>query len=133
MLETLVKQLSSNYKFPYEFFKEPSRHYILKIDEDTALIFKELEKGFLIQSALDATPKENVEELFLLLLKANFLGQGTKGSYLALNESGETLLFMHEQTNQLNYPQFKEKIEEFVNYLNYWKLRVKEEIKKNQK
>lgn len=133
MLETLVNQLSSNYQFPIEFFKEPSRHYILKIDQDTALTFRELEKGFLIQSAVDLAPKENAEELFLLLLKANFLGQGTKGSYLALNESGETLLFLHEQTNQLNYPQFKEKIEEFVNYLNYWKLRVKEEIKKNQK
>lgn len=132
MLEHLLLELSKRYHFSLKEESLPKKWFYLSIDATTSLKFNELESGFTIESLICQTPKELKEDLLILLMKANFLGQGTQGAMLALSETGSSLIFKKDIEQNLSYIEFKEKIEEFVNYLNYWKKRINEEIQKKR-
>lgn len=82
-----------------------------------------LEKDGAIQlSALIAPPPTKEKEEFLLtLMKANFLGQGTGGGVLGLKEDESFLTLSLSLPYEINYGAFKDAVEEFINYLEYWK------------
>jgi hypothetical protein len=130
MLEAHLKQLSSQFSFPLDFEKDGEGYYQLMIDSSTTISIKELPKGFICKSPVAALPAVEQEDLLALLMRANYLGQGTKGGVLALNETGQTIVFFSSLVHEYNFREFKEKIEEFVNYLNYWKTRIKDEATK---
>jgi hypothetical protein len=130
MLEAHLKQLSTQFSFPVNFEKNEEGYYQLMLDSSTAISIKELPKGFTCKSTVSALPQGEQEDLLALLMRANYLGQGTKGGILALNETAQTITFFSSLMHEYNFSEFKEKIEEFVNYLNYWKTRIKDETTK---
>ena len=54
-------------------------------------------------------------------MKANFLGQGTGGATIGLKEDESFLTLSLSLPYEMNYRAFKDAVEEFVNYLEYWK------------
>jgi len=126
MLETHLKQISLQYSFPLDLEKDGEGFYQLMIDPQTPLAIKELPKGFVCRSDVAALTTQDLEDLLALLMRANYLGQGTKGGVLALNETAQAIVFFTSMLQEYNYKEFKDKIEECVNYLNYWKTRIKE-------
>lgn len=126
MLEHLLTQLSEALHFPLLLEQErEKKSYTLTVNETTDLVFKELELGFSCKSWIAPVPKkERLEELYILCMRANFLGQGTKGAVIALDESLKHFLFTLSITEEMNYRLFKDTVEDFVNYLNYWKERI---------
>jgi len=65
------------------------------------------------------------EEAFIYLMKANLLGQGTGNQVLGLDPEEKTLTLSCIIPYDMDYREFKERIEDFVNYLDYWRLEVK--------
>ncbi len=59
------------------------------------------------------------EKLFAYLLQANFLGQGTGNSVIGLHPDEKTIVLISSFFSEVNYPDFKEHLEEMVNYIDY--------------
>lgn len=83
-------------------------------------------KGIFISSILSPVPTLKKEEIFLRLMEANLLGQGTGGGVISLDTQENFLTLSLDLPYEMDYVKFKEQIEDFVNYLSYWR----EEIKK---
>jgi hypothetical protein len=93
------------------------------------ITMKELDPGIYFHALVSPIPQENREELLLLLMKANLLGQGTGGSTLGLKEDESSLTLSLTLPYEMNYRGFREAVEDFVNYVDYWKTRVAEASK----
>lgn len=80
-------------------------------------------RAFMLNAAIGMLPKEEhrVESFCLYLLFANFLGQGTGHSAIGLMPDQATLSLTMKITRDIDYEDFKNTLEEFVNYFDYWK------------
>jgi hypothetical protein len=128
MLKHLITELCQQFQLPMNLEINPQGYYEIALNETTDLLFKELYPGFTCRSVLAPVPQKPSEDLFILLMKANFLGQGTKGSSIAIDDAVQNFLFTLSVPEEVNYRLFKERLEEFINYLEYWKKRIHDEI-----
>ncbi len=85
------------------------------------IAIKDLEPGYYLLSDVGPLPSDNREEFLMLAMKANFLGQGTGGSTLGLKEDESCLTLSLSLPYEMSYKAFKDSLEEFINYLDYWK------------
>ena len=83
-----------------------------------------LDTGAHFSAAIAPLPIKDQEELLLKIMAANFLGQGTGGGVLGLKEDESSLTLSLSLPYEMNYKAFKDAIEEFVNYIEYWKTEV---------
>jgi hypothetical protein len=80
-----------------------------------------LDTGAHLSALVAPTPTKEREEFLLKLMKANFLGQGTGGGVLGMKEDESFLTLSLSLPYEMNYRAFKDAVEEFVNFLDYWK------------
>ena len=80
-----------------------------------------LDPGAHFSALVAPLPTNEREEFLLKLMKANFLGQGTGGAVLGLKEDESFLTLSLSMPYEMNYRAFKDAVEEFVNFLEYWK------------
>lgn len=90
------------------------------------IAIKELEPGYYLCSEIGPLPKNKEEEFLMLAMKANFLGQGTGGSTIGLKENESSLTLSLHLPEEMPYRGFKDYLEEFINYLDYWTKTIKE-------
>ncbi len=69
-------------------------------------------------------PQYKKEDVLTLLMKANFLGQGTGGGTIGVTEDESSLTLSLGLPYDMNYKEFKEALEDFVNFLDYWKVKL---------
>lgn len=132
MLEHLLTELTEKLQLPLNLEKNKEGYYTLTLNEETELLFKDLNPGFSCKSLIKEIPKEDsLEDLYILLMKANFLGQGTKGAAIAIDDNVKNFIFTLSVPEELQYRLFKDRVEDFVNYLNYWKKTIIHEKQKN--
>jgi hypothetical protein len=116
MLERLSSELEV--KMPSS---DPQKNYILTINPSISIAFRELPPGFALFSPLSNCPTNQREDLFVYLLRANFLGQGTGGARIGLDANEKVLTLSVGFPYEMNYAHFKENVEYFVNYVIYWR------------
>jgi len=95
--------------------------FLLQLNAQTAITLQELDPGISFVSQIGACPAERREELFMLLMKANLLGQGTGGAVIALDKEGNFLTLSRVLPYDMNYKTFRDALEDFANFLEYWK------------
>lgn len=66
-------------------------------------------------------PNRKREEIFIYVMRANLLGQGTGGSRIGIDPGEKFLTLALGLPYEMNYKIFKETFEDFVNYLIYWR------------
>ncbi len=69
-------------------------------------------------------PAEYQEALFTLLMKGNFLGWETGESAIGVDQEGKKILLSRSITYDLRYVDFKEILEEVINYAEHWRTRI---------
>lgn len=121
MLEKLLTQLIDDLELESIAPKDENQTFHLAINPELTLSFKELNPGVLLFSSLGDCPAENREDLFLHLMKANLLGQGTGGGAIGLNAEEKLLTLSLALPYDMNERAFKEKVEDFANFTDYWK------------
>jgi hypothetical protein len=121
MLEKFIDQICSDLHVDAPAKIHNQQIFIFTLNENVQLKLKELSPGISIQAKISPCPKKKKEELFLLLMRANFLGQGTAGARIGLDQDENFLTLSLGLPYELNYQSFKEHLEDFVNYLIYWK------------
>mgnify|MGYP000036977301 CR=1 FL=1 len=119
MLEQWVAELNKEYQLVSIPPSKNKELFFLSIGEQK-IHLKPLDLGLRIFAPILPLESQNLEELLTLLMKANFLGQGTGGGVLALTENESFLTLEYILPYEMSYKAFKEKIEEFLNFLEFW-------------
>jgi hypothetical protein len=96
--------------------------YSLPINDEIVVYVKELSPGIVFKSVIcPLFGASDREALFSYLMKANYIGQGTGGAIIAIDPEEKLLTLSLVLSYEVNYRIFKERLEEFINYLDYWK------------
>lgn len=125
MIEKLLLSLCQDLSLRMPI-KTKNASYSLDLNENITVIFKDSSSGISIKSSLKPIPIKKREDCLIYLMRANLLGQGTGGFRIGLDEDEKTLTLQGGLPYEINYKPFKDKIEEFVNFVAYWQ----EEISK---
>lgn len=124
MLDELIHNLLKE----IELNKEPSKidlsTYQIELTPNLSILIKSMDPGYYFQMALCPIPEMEAEMLFISLMEANLFGQGTGGGILGISLDGKTLVFSKKILQDLNYQEFKDKIEEFINYAEFWRSEI---------
>ena len=121
MLEKLLQELVVELELEAVGPKDKEQNFYLQITPTLKVVLKELDPGIFFHAPIGPCPEVKREELFMLLMKANFLGQGTGGGVLGLTGDEKVLTLSLTLPYDMNYKTFKEALEEFTNFLDYWK------------
>jgi hypothetical protein len=131
MLKTLIEEFCKEFNIP-----KPSDNkekiYPLQITDNVEILVEDKKKDIYVTSTLTPLPKNNLEELFILLMKANFIGQGTGKSAIGIDLQEKVLTLTCILPYESTYKDFKDAIEDYINYIVYWKKEIKEFIKKTE-
>lgn len=122
-LETLCKELAIHLPKLNE-----QKIYPFRLGNESIAI-RDLDPGIALHAPICEAPKKKKEELYIYLMRANLLGQGTGGARIGLDSDEKFLTLSLGLPYELNYQAFRETIEDFANYLLYWR----EEVAKLEK
>jgi hypothetical protein len=120
ILKTLLEQLCQELGLGTIPPMDENKFHNLKISS-LDISMKDLDPGFYFASNIGPLPKKKKEDFLMLLMKANFLGQGTGGATLGLKEDESFLTLSLSLPYDMNYKVFKDSLEEFGNFVDYWK------------
>ncbi|MES2199653.1 MAG: type III secretion system chaperone [Chlamydiota bacterium] len=125
MIEQHITHLMEDLGLPPITSKDSKGYFQIPLQGDLKISLKDLSPGFELVSSLGPILNQNKEELLTYLMKANFLGQGTGEQIIGMNLDEKFLTLSRSITYEINYPKFKEILEDFTNYLIYWTGEVK--------
>lgn len=121
-LERLIEGLAEELKLDAVPQKDKNGVFQLKMGGLAQVSLSELEPGVFFSARIIELPKEkNKESLFIYLMKANLMGQGTGGGAIGIDASEKYLTLSHTLPFEVNYKTFRETLEDFLNYIDYWK------------
>lgn len=95
--------------------------YELTFAAESPITLRPLDPGISLYAPLGPLQKQKKEDLFIYLSKANFLGQGTGKSCIGLDPQEKFLTLSLLFPYDMNYKTFKETLEDFANYADFWK------------
>lgn len=122
MLERYLRQLAEELEMSeIPAIDEATKTFSLEILETMPITLEQKEPGVSLFAKLSPPPELKREDLFLHLMKANFLGQGTGGSAIGLQDDEKFLTLSSLLPYDMDYAAFKRELEDFVNYVVYWK------------
>lgn len=97
------------------------KFYPFRLGKEVQVLLRDLEPGVAMHANICPCPEKKREDLFIYLMRANLLGQGTGGSRIGLDTDEKFLTLSRGLPYEMNYQVFKENVEDFVNYLIYWR------------
>lgn len=121
LLEQLLTTLVQDLEIEEIPKREAGNLYHLQINPEMTITIRELDPGISFFSKIGACPEVKREDLFIALMKANFLGQGTGGAAIAMDENEKDLTLSSVLPYDMNYKMFKDALEDFANYLDYYR------------
>ncbi len=81
---------------------------------------RDLEPGVSLLAKICPCPPKRREELFLQLMRGNYLGQSTGSSRIGVSADEKFLTLSLGMPYEMSYRTFRESVEDFVNFLLYW-------------
>ena len=121
-LECLIEMMATELKLPAIPEKDKNNCFQLQINPKLTIVLKELSQGIFIQSSIFPIPKkENQEALYIYLMKANLLGQGTGGATIGIDDKESFFILSQLLLLEVSYKTFYETLEDFLNYVQFWK------------
>ncbi len=121
MLKDRIKHLTEELELEMPKGDKENRTFSMILNPQTTIEMRDLSPGFSLKAPIGPCQANKREELFIYLMRANFLGQGTGGARIGLDADEKLLTLSYGFSYEVNDQVFKESVEDFVNYLNYWK------------
>ncbi len=128
MLKEHLKKLTHELDLKEEFKEDKDKTFSIQITFDAKITFKQLDPGISISANIIENPKQKKEDIYLKLMHANLLGQGTGGSVIGLDNEEKFLTLSLALPYEISYSELKENLETFTNYLLYWKDNIQEKL-----
>jgi hypothetical protein len=123
-LLTYIKQLVLELDIEENLEKDKLNQYTLSLSKYLKIHAVTINECFYFKAKLGTIPGEKSEEFFKYVLLANLFGQGTGGGVIGLAEDGKILELSYFHEEKLSYKQFRDIIEEFVNWVDMWQKKV---------
>lgn len=123
MIQGFLEKLSTELSVQLPKQKE-KKNFSFFLNANIMVNVRDLEPGVSMQAPLVACPTTKKEDLFIYLMRANLLGQGTGGARIALDSEEKTLTLLLGLPYEMNYQLFRETFEDFVNHLIFWRNEV---------
>lgn len=120
MLRDYLEQLCKELAIDATPKRNEQHVYPFRLGEEL-IALKDLEPGIAMQARICLCPAKKKEELFMFIMRANLLGQGTGGARIGLDSEEKFLTLSLGLPYEMNYQGFKDNFEDFVNYLIYWR------------
>lgn len=117
LLEALCQELSIS-PVPE---KSKDKFYTLVLNPTVTVRMNDLDPGIGMTATIVESPKTKREDIFIHLMRANLLGQGTGGCRIGLDQNEKVLTLSLGLPYEMNYSTFRNKFEDFVNYVLYWR------------
>jgi hypothetical protein len=124
VLENFITQLAEEIHLPPPSAQDPSGYFLIPLTNMLQISVKPLSPGLFITARVGLIPSKKKEDALIYFMKANFLGQGTGGNVLGIDAEEKFLTLSQITPYDVSYKRFKEMIEDFANYLNYWQLEL---------
>ena len=124
MLQEFIPKLQKDLELKEPLGREGETGFALLLD-DTTITISEVESGFQLMATLGELPTELPELFYAKMLRGNLFGQATSGAILGLDEMGSKLMLRYYYPQKAAYRDFKEKLEDFINTIDFWKLEAK--------
>lgn len=125
MLAKFIQQLTKDLEIQGSLATEVPGVYQFPIDDELTALISEIPQGFTMSCTFVDCPKGNDEELFTQLLFANLYSEGTEGCIIGLDEEGLKLTLSRKIDYNIDYKEFKDLIEDFLNTIDFWRVEVK--------
>lgn len=120
-LEKNLSQLIEELGLASTNVQDPSGYFSLTFKENLTIFLRDLSPGFALKALICPLPEKGREDLFIYLMKANLLGQGTGDQILGADPNEKFLTLSRTISYEIDYINFKEILENFVNYFAFWK------------
>lgn len=121
MLDRFMQQFSKEMELEKPVEADVPGTYVIRLDEELSIILVERDNEILLSSTLGPTPKQDEEAFLTQTLLANLFGQGTKGAVLGLNEEGTELKLTLLIDYTVEYKEFRDIMEDFINSIDIWR------------
>jgi hypothetical protein len=129
MIEKFLKELQTEMELDDPFPKDGPGTWSIILSDDLKVSITELvPEGFDLRCNIGNYPTKNEGELLDKMLISNLFGQGTEGAVLAVDEDSKKLVLVRDVQRSINYQEFKEILEDFLNAADIWH----EEVQKQQ-
>lgn len=119
-LNEFMKQLSYEMELEQPLTAQMSGVYTLPLDENLYIVISTGEEGLSLTSDICKCPTIKREEFLTEMMHANLFGQGTTDAILGLTKNGETITLSRHVKHDIDYKQFSEILEDFINTVDYW-------------
>ncbi|MEZ5315311.1 MAG: type III secretion system chaperone [Chlamydiales bacterium] len=128
MLKQLIDQLSLDLEEPLNANHDGS--YSLYFEPDLELSVREnIDLTISFFTVLSLLPEAKTEAFLLKMMVGNLFGRETGGSILGLTKDGKKITFLRFLPKDLDYKDFHDYLEDFLNYAEAWKIEATEFIK----
>jgi hypothetical protein len=128
MLDNLISDLEKYLKIL--LIKQESREkktYLLTLKDGTDICLEENELGIYMHAKIAHFVENTIpspEDFYIYLMQANYLGKGTGDSIISIDPNEKFLTLSHLIAYEVNYKMFFNILEDFVNYLSFWKKEI---------
>jgi len=120
-LEKYVRELEKEMGVQDSFTTTTPGTFAIPLEEGIDVKLSILPEGFLLFCEVSEVPSERLEAFYTEAMLANLLGQGTKGAVLGLNLAGNLLTLTLAVEYNVDYKDFKELVEDFLNTVDFWR------------
>lgn len=119
MLENLLRALCKELLIEMPE-KSKDGSFFLSLSDSINVEFQQDENTIYLKAKIAPLSEKKREDTLLHIMRANLLGQGTGGFRIGLNPDEKTLTLQGCLPYDINYAPFKDRVEEFVNFVSYW-------------
>ena len=131
MLKTLIDQLSKELWEGERVSPNDEGTFILRFKGDLVISLKEEEGvGVTFVCPIAPLPSKHQESYLERTMEANLLGRETGGSVLGLAADGKHILMTQRLPIDVNYREFHDALEDFINYAESWRHETAEFVEK---
>lgn len=124
MLQNLVSQLCKELDIEPVPTMNEQKFIPITIGANCKIELRDLEPGLSLFAQICPTPDKRREELFLELMRANYLGQATGSSRIGMSSDEKFLTLSLGMPYEMSYRTFREALEDFANFLLHWRAEV---------
>jgi hypothetical protein len=117
----LLEALALLLKVGSPTFKNKDAAIAWNLTSKHELSFVSTDAGNSVSCTIGQLPEKNKEDFYLLTMRANFLGQGTNGHVIGMDKEEKFLTLSSKIPYDVDVKGFKNYIEDFVNYVDYWR------------
>lgn len=120
MLDGFMNQFMKEIELEGSLATEVPGVYAIPVDDAHSIFISSIPRGIALSCEVCSCPKGGEETLYTQLLLANLFGKGTDGCILGLDADGERLTLRREIDYNIDYKEFSEIVEDFLNSVDFW-------------